>query len=102
MTVNSSAFLAPTPSAVVVAVEESKPDNLVTQVIHPEKPVEPSGIVEDKEGEEEEVGEREGVGGMETAQHTAEPQKLVEQESGTGEQAESSGYHSGRDCSWWN
>ena len=51
--VNSS-YLEPTPSAAVVAVEESKPDNLVTQVVQPDKPVEPSGIEEDKEGEEEE------------------------------------------------
>ena len=50
-----SSYLEPTPSAaVVVAVEESKPDNLVTQVVEPDKPVEPSGIEEEKEGEEEE------------------------------------------------
>ena len=39
--VDSSAYLEATPSAAVV--EESKPDNLVTQVLQPEKPVEPSG-----------------------------------------------------------
>ena len=49
-----SSYLEPTPSAAVVAVEESKPDDLVTQVVQPDKPVEPSGIEEDKEGEEEE------------------------------------------------
>ena len=84
--VDSSAYLEATPSAAVV--EESKPDDLVTQVVQPEKPVEPSGIEEEKEEEEEEVREREeGVEGMETVQHEAEPEKLVEQESVTGEQA---------------
>ena len=84
--VDSSAYLEATPSAAVV--EESKPDDLVTQVVQPEKPVEPSGIEEEKEDEEEEVKEREeGVEGMETVQHEAEPEKLVEQESVTGEQA---------------
>ena len=58
--INSSTYLeATTSSAVVtVAVEESKPDDLVTRVVQPEKPVKPSGI------EEEEMGPRErGHGG---------------------------------------
>ena len=64
--VDSSAYLEATPSAAVV--EEIKPDDKVTQVVQPEKPVEPSGIEEEKEEEEEEVREREGMG---TAQHEA-------------------------------
>ena len=52
--VDSSVSLEPIPNAAVVAVEESKPDDLVTQVVEPDKPVEPSGIEEEKEGEEEE------------------------------------------------
>ena len=83
--VDSSAYLEATPSAAVV--EESKPDDVVTQVVQPEKPVEPSGIEEEKEEEEEEVREREGAEGMETVQHEVEPEKLVELESVTGEQA---------------
>ena len=58
--VDSSAYLEATPSAAVV--EEIKPDDKVTQVVQPEKPVEPSGIEEEKEEEEEEVREREGMG----------------------------------------
>ena len=67
--VDSSAYLEATPSAAIV--EESKPDDVVTQVVQPEKPVEPSGIEEEKGEEEEEVRERKGVDGMETVKHEA-------------------------------